>query len=107
MRQILSAAIGLSIALVILTPGSAHAWGNDVHVRGHHRSDGSYVQPHYRSAPDGNRFNNWSTQGNVNPYTGQIGTRDPHSTLSSPIYGGGSHGSGSPSRTPRCSGFTC
>jgi len=33
------------------------------------------VQPHYRSAPDGNFYNNWSTKGNVNPYTGVPGTR--------------------------------
>lgn len=34
-----------------------------------------YVQGHYRSEADGNFWNNWSTKGNVNPYTGQPGTR--------------------------------
>ena len=53
------------------------AMAQDVHVQGYHRKDGTYVQPHYRSAPDGNVNNNWSTRGNVNPYTGQAGTRDP------------------------------
>src|SRR6266446_6685698 len=48
----------------------------DTFVNGHFRSDGTYVQPHHRSAPDGNFFNNWNTRGNVNPYTGQWGTRD-------------------------------
>jgi opacity protein-like surface antigen len=33
-----------------------------VHVNGYFRRDGTYVQPHYRSAPDGNPYNNWSTQ---------------------------------------------
>jgi hypothetical protein len=37
-------------------------------------SNGTYVQGHVRSAPDGNPYNNWSAQGNVNPYTGKAGT---------------------------------
>lgn len=47
--------------------------GGDVHVRGYYRSNGTYVQPHYRSAPDGVFSNNWTTLGNVNPYTGEAG----------------------------------
>ncbi len=50
----------------------------DVYVNGYHRKDGTYVQPHYRSDPDGNRFNNFSTRGNVNPYTGKAGSVDPY-----------------------------
>lgn len=46
-----------------------------VHVRGYYRGNGTYVQPHYRSNPDGNRSNNWSTYPNVNPYTGRTGSR--------------------------------
>lgn len=41
-------------------------------VRGYYRKDGTYVQPHYRSNPDGNPYNNWSYPGNVNPYTGAV-----------------------------------
>ena len=44
-------------------------------VRGYSRSNGTYVQPYYRSHADGNFWNNWSTYPNINPYTGQIGTR--------------------------------
>ena len=47
----------------------------DVSVRGYYRSNGTYVQPHYRSNPDGNVYNNWSTYPNVNPYTGRTGTK--------------------------------
>lgn len=47
----------------------------DVHVNGYTRKDGSYVQPHYRSSPDGDLGNNWSTFGNINPHTGKLGTR--------------------------------
>jgi len=44
-------------------------------VRGYTTKSGSYVAPHYRSSSDGARYNNWSTKGNVNPYTGKRGTR--------------------------------
>ena len=44
-------------------------------VGGYTRRDGTHVQPYYRSRPDGNFSNNWSTKGNVNPYTGKPGTR--------------------------------
>jgi hypothetical protein len=40
-----------------------------VSVRGYYRSNGTYVSPHMRSNPDGNFYNNWSTVGNINPYT--------------------------------------
>ena len=37
---------------------------------------------HYRTAPDASLYNNWSIYPNVNPYTGQQGTRtvDPFDT---------------------------
>lgn len=46
-----------------------------VNVRGYFRKDGTYVAAHKRTPPDGNFNNNWSTQGNVNPYTGEVGTK--------------------------------
>jgi hypothetical protein len=70
------------LVLVITTVADA-----DVHVRGYYRSSGTYVQPHWRSDPDGNFNNNWSTHPNVNPYTGAIGTRHtPSYSGSSPNY---------------------
>lgn len=32
----------------------------DVYVNGYTKSNGTYVQPHYRSNPDGNPYNNYS-----------------------------------------------
>lgn len=46
----------------------------DVKVNGYYRKDGTYVHPHYRSDSDGIKNNNWTTEGNVNPYTGKEGT---------------------------------
>jgi hypothetical protein len=52
--------------------------GCDVPVHGSFRSNGTYVQPHMRSAPNGTTLDNWSTRGNVNPYTGRPGTQNPN-----------------------------
>ena len=51
----------------------------DVYVHGYFRSNGTYVAPYYRSDPDGNPYNNFSTRGNVNPYTGEPGYKNPYS----------------------------
>ena len=58
--------------------GSSQFLLADVYVHGYFRSNGTYVAPHYRSNPDGNRFNNWSTRGNINPYTGSRGYKNPY-----------------------------
>ena len=37
--------------------------------------------PHYRSAPDGNPYNNWSYPGNTNPVTGNVASGNPDTYL--------------------------
>lgn len=49
--------------------------GATVDVSGYFRKDGTYVPPHKRTAPDASVDNNWTTVGNVNPYTGKPGTK--------------------------------
>lgn len=70
----------LTIIAVTLMAGSAFA---DTYVRGYYRSNGTYVAPHYRSSPNSTTYDNWSTKGNRNPYTGQYGTKNP--TTSNPF----------------------
>lgn len=67
----------LSIFLAIVAILAVSAFG-DTYVRGHYRKNGTYVTPHYRSNPNGSRFDNYSTKGNVNPYTGKRGTQSPY-----------------------------
>jgi hypothetical protein len=55
---------------------SSRSGGSSTAVRGYTKKNGTYVQPHRRSAPDGSKTNNWSTKGNVNPYTGKQGTQN-------------------------------
>lgn len=47
----------------------------DTYVQGHTRSDGTYVQGHYRSEANSTRSDNYSSQGNTNPYTGERGSQ--------------------------------
>jgi hypothetical protein len=86
MARLLLAVFLLSSLLVSFPPPPAEA-GGSVYVRPHVRSNGTYVSGHYRSAPGGNVLNNWSTPGNVNPYTGERGTVDPYRSNQSPSYG--------------------
>jgi len=44
-------------------------------VEPYSKRDRTRVQGHYRTNPDNNYYNNWSTVGNVNPHTGKIGTK--------------------------------
>jgi len=48
---------------------------SQTNVRGYTRSNGTYVQSHYRSLPNYTKTDNWSYYGNVNPYTGAVGKR--------------------------------
>jgi len=46
-------------------------------VSGHVTSSGTYVQPHQQTNPNSTQRDNYSATGNVNPYTGAVGTRNP------------------------------
>jgi hypothetical protein len=56
---------------------------NHIYVSGYYKSNGTYVQPHYRTAPNSTNRDNFSTRGNTNPYTGQAGYITPDSNTSS------------------------
>lgn len=67
-----------AIVLILFVGLSAPAFARDVYVKPHIRSDGTYVPGHHRSSPNSNDFDNFSTKGNVNPYTLESGTVDPY-----------------------------
>lgn len=76
----------LLIIAVLFTTALSFA---QVSVRGYYRSNGTYVQPHQRTYPNYTRNDNYSTIGNINPYTGKAGTlpRDGYtSTRTSSSY---------------------
>ena len=87
MKQLLGIFVAFCVVLVSL---SAFA---DQYVHGYTRSNGTYVQPYYRSSPDNTVTNNFSYRGNVNPYTGAVGTNRYIHDKTSPYYQGpDSHG---------------
>lgn len=45
------------------------------YVNSYTRRNGTVVQGHFRTNPDNSYSNNWSSRGNVNPYTGRTGTQ--------------------------------
>ena len=61
----------------------------DTYVNGYTKSDGTQVQGYERTNPNSTRSDNYSTQGNTNPYTGQAGTQSltpPTQTYTPPVY---------------------
>jgi len=77
------------ISLLMLFTSFAFA---DTYVNGYTKSNGTYVAPHYRSSPDSSYNNNWSVQGNQNPYTGAYGTKPRTLNDSAPQYNTNTYG---------------
>lgn len=53
---------------------SYHATGEH-YVSGYVRSNGTYVSGHYQTNANSTRNDNYSTRGNINPHTGEPGTK--------------------------------
>jgi hypothetical protein len=66
-----------TILIVLFASFAAQAMAQ-TYVSPYVRSDGTYVQGHVRSSPNGTTSDNYSTKGNTNPYTGQAGTLSPY-----------------------------
>lgn len=47
-------------------------------VPGYVKKNGTYVAPYYKTEPNKTKLDNYSTKGNVNPFTGKAGTKDPN-----------------------------
>jgi len=62
----------ITLSIVFFATFSSFA---QTHVNGYTRNNGTYVAPYYRSSPNYTKADNYSTLGNVNPYTGSVGTK--------------------------------
>lgn len=49
--------------------------GGSHSTSGYAKSNGTYVAPSHATNPNHTKADNWSTQGNFNPYTGKPGTK--------------------------------
>jgi hypothetical protein len=67
----------LSITILLVAPMCSFAQSSH-YVNPHTKANGTYVQGHYQTNPNATKMDNYSTQGNTNPYTGQAGTVDPY-----------------------------
>ncbi|RAR71491.1 hypothetical protein [Flavobacterium aciduliphilum] len=56
------------------------------YVSGYTNSNGTYVEPYRRTTPNYTRNDNYSTVGNVNPYTGSYGTKPADTYVPSTTY---------------------
>lgn len=56
--------------LLVLLATTAQA---DEYVNGYYRQDGTYVEGHYRTHRHQQRWDNYSSEGNTNPWTGEKG----------------------------------
>ena len=67
----------------------AHAQ-NVIFVSGHIKSNGTFVQGHYRTVSNHTVMDNFSTCTNINPYTGQMGQKHPEVITFQPVSNQGS-----------------
>lgn len=80
MKALLFGLLLVVVAVTVLADGTFA----DERVKGYYRdSDGdgykeTYVNPYSRTEKDNNPYNNYSTQGNTNPYTGEKGYVNPY-----------------------------
>src|SRR6266481_9066156 len=72
--------VAIAIFMILFAIG-LQGLSAQVRVRGYYRKDGTYVQPHTRTSPDGNPYNNYSFPGNYNPNTGMITPGNPETYL--------------------------
>lgn len=63
--------------LVAISTGWLYAQVNMQYnfVQGYYNADGTYVEGHYRTNPNSTTKDNYSTYPNVNPWTGEQGTK--------------------------------
>ena len=62
---------------------------SDEYVNGYYKKDGTFVQGYFKSSPNQTNVDNYSTQGNLNPYTGSEGYRAPDYSSDALKYGDG------------------
>ena len=53
---------------------SGHVNPSSHSTQGYYRQGGTYVPGYHATNPNGTRLDNYSTKGNVNPWTGKSGT---------------------------------
>ena len=61
--------ISLLAIVAVLIPSGVFA----AYTHGYYRSNGTYVSGYHRTSPNAYKWDNYSSWGNINPYTGKKG----------------------------------
>ncbi|KRR09649.1 hypothetical protein CQ12_13800 [Bradyrhizobium jicamae] len=78
MKQIIFAATLVLVATAAQAQNFGTGSNSRSHsVQGYTTNSGTYVAPHAATNPNSTQRDNYSATGNVNPYTGAVGTRTP------------------------------
>lgn len=67
--------IAIAAFLISATLANAQNWNNTTWVNPYINNQGGYVGGYYRTSPNNTNWDNFSTVGNTNYYTGSEGTR--------------------------------
>lgn len=67
----------LCVMFLLLFLASSVSFAKNVRVKSSITKAGKYRQSHVRTSPNKTKVDNWTTKGNVNPYTGKNGTENP------------------------------
>ena len=69
----------LCIAIVVTLLVTTSVEAKTIKIKSYYKpSVGKYVMPSYRTSPNKTKFDNYSTKGNYNPYSGKKGTVNPY-----------------------------
>jgi hypothetical protein len=68
----------VALFLMLAFSGLSLAQAKPEHeVQKHETKNGTVVEKHYQTNPNSTQRDNYSAKGNVNPHTGQAGTKTP------------------------------
>lgn len=75
MKNIYFLVLGFVFLLALAFPGTSIE-ARTVKVKSYYKpSTGTYINSYYRTSPNSYKFDNYSSKGNYNPYTGKVGTK--------------------------------
>jgi hypothetical protein len=80
MMLVIGGTVAASAQLYGTQSGGLYGTGSSLNshtVRPYATQQGTYVGGHHATNPNNTQLDNYSTRGNINPYTGQMGTRIP------------------------------
>jgi hypothetical protein len=89
-----TAFVAVSFIGVLASDGAFARGGGGGHGSGSHstsgysRNNGTYVQSYHATNPNSTKLDNYSTKGNINPWTGKPGTKSPYGSSSAGHYYG-------------------